>query len=43
MLGYAFDMQGKETYLKPLPFFEQLVQDLFNMSIEELYALPMSK
>lgn len=40
MFGDAFDTQGKETYLKALPYFEQVVQERFDMSIEELYALP---
>ena len=40
MFGDAFDTQGKETYLKALPYFEQVVQERFDMSIEELYVLP---
>ena len=41
MFGDAFDTQGKETYLKALPYFEQVVQDRFGMTVEELYALPV--
>ena len=43
MFGDAFDTQGKEAYLKPLPYFEQVVQDLFGMTIEKLYALPVGE
>jgi len=41
MFGDAFDTQGKETYLKALPYFEQVVQERFGMGIDELYALPI--
>lgn len=41
MFGDAFDTQGKETYLKALPYFMQVVQERFGMSIDELYALPI--
>jgi hypothetical protein len=40
MFGDAFDAEGKETYHKPIPYFEQVVQESIGMSIEELYALP---
>jgi hypothetical protein len=43
MFGDAFDTQGKETYLKALPYFEQVVQERFGMSIDELYALPVGE
>ena len=43
MFGDAFDTQGKETYLKALPYFEQVVQDRFGMTMEELYALPVGE
>ena len=39
MFGDAFDTQGKETYLKALPYFKQVVQERFGMSIDDLYAL----
>jgi len=42
MFGDAFNTQGKETYLKALPYFEQVVQERFGMSVDELYALPMA-
>ena len=41
MFGDAFDTQGKETYLKALPYFEQVVQEFFGLSVDELYALPV--
>lgn len=41
MFGDAFDTQGKETYLKALPYFKQVVQERFGMSVDELYALPI--
>ena len=37
----TFNTQGKETYLKALPYFEQVVQELFGLSVDELYALPV--
>ena len=40
MVGDAFHSQGKELYYKPLEYFERVVQELFGMSIDELYALP---
>jgi internalin A len=43
MFGDAFDTQGKETYLKALPYFEQVVQERFGMTMEELYALPVGE
>ena len=39
MVGDAFHSQGKELYYKPLEYFEQVVQERFGMSIDELYAL----
>ena len=41
MVGDAFHSQGKELYYKPLEYFEQVVQELFGMTVEELYALPV--
>jgi hypothetical protein len=41
MVGDAFHSQGKEVYYKPLEYFEQVVQELFGMSVLELYALPI--
>ncbi len=41
MVGDAFHSQGKEVYYKPLEYFEQVVQELFGMSVHELYALPI--
>ncbi len=40
MVGDAFHSQGKELYYKPLEYFDQVVQERFGMSIDELYALP---
>lgn len=39
MVGDAFHSQGKELYYKPLEYFERVVQELFGMSVDELYAL----
>lgn len=36
----VFGTQGDDFYGKPLAYFEQLVQERFGMSIDELYALP---
>lgn len=36
----AFGTQDEAFYDKPLTYFEQVVQDRFGMSIDELYALP---
>lgn len=36
----VFGTQGKDFQTKPLAHFEQLVLELFGMSIAELYALP---
>jgi hypothetical protein len=41
MFNSAFGTQGKEYVYKPLAFFEQAIRDRFNMSIDELYALPI--
>lgn len=41
MVGDAFHSQGKELYYKPLEYFEQVVQERFGMSVDELYALPI--
>ncbi len=41
MFNDAFGTEGDGFYEKPLAYFEQLVQDRFGMSIEELYALPI--
>lgn len=43
MVGDAFHSQGKELYYKPLEYFEQVVQELFGMTVEELYALPVGE
>lgn len=40
MFNDAFRTQGKDFYDKPIAHFEQLVRELFGMSVEELYALP---
>ncbi len=40
MVGDAFHSQGKEVYYQPLEYFEQVVQERFGMSVDELYALP---
>jgi len=40
MFNDAFGTQGDDFYDKPLANFEQLVQERFGMSIDELYALP---
>lgn len=37
----AFGTEGEDFYDKPMARFEQLVRELFGMSIEELYALPI--
>ncbi len=36
----VFGTQDDDFYDKPLVYFEQFVQERFNMSIKELYALP---
>ncbi len=41
MFNGAFGTQGEDFYEKPLAFFEQLLQERFGMSMEELYALPI--
>ncbi len=41
MFNDAFGTTGKELYDKPIAYFEQVVQERFGMSIEELYALPV--
>lgn len=41
MFNDAFGTQGENFYDKPLAYFEQLVQDRFGMSIDELYPLPI--
>lgn len=41
MFNDAFGTEGKELYDKPLAYFEQVVQERFGMSIDELYALPL--
>ena len=41
MFNDAFGTEGDDFYEKPIAYFEQLVQERFNMSIEELYALPI--
>ncbi len=43
MLNAAFGTKEKELYYKPLNDFEQVVQDWFGMSIDELYALPVGE
>lgn len=40
MFNDAFGTQGADFYDKPIAYFEQLVQERFGMSIDELYALP---
>lgn len=41
MFNDAFETQDKEYIYKPLDFFEQAIANRFNMSIDELYALPI--
>jgi hypothetical protein len=41
MFNGVFGTQGEDFYDKPLAYFEQLVQERFGMSIEELYTLPI--
>lgn len=41
MFNDAFGTQGEDFYEKPMAYFEQLVQERFRMSIDELYALPI--
>lgn len=36
----VFGTQGDDFYDKPLTYFEQLAQERFGMSVDELYALP---
>ncbi|MPM84131.1 hypothetical protein SDC9_131202 [bioreactor metagenome] len=43
MVGDAFASQGKELYYKPIAYFEQVVQERFDMTMEELYALPVGE
>ena len=40
MFNDAFGTGGEDFYGKPMVAFEQLVQERFGMSIDELYALP---
>lgn len=40
MFNEAFGTEGEGFYDKPMACFEQLVQERFGMSIDELYALP---
>ena len=40
MFNDAFGTEGEDYYGKPMAYFEQLVQERFGMSIDELYALP---
>ncbi len=37
----VFGTRGDDFYGKPLAYFEQLVQERFGMSVNELYALPI--
>lgn len=37
----VFGTQGDDFYGKPLAYFEQVVQERFGMSVDELYALPI--
>jgi hypothetical protein len=39
LFNEAFGTQGEDFYDKPMAYFEQLVQERFGMSIDELYAL----
>jgi hypothetical protein len=41
MFNDAFGTQGEDFRTKPLAHFEQLVQERFGMSVDELYALPI--
>ena len=41
MFNKAFGPQDEDFHDKPLTHFEQLVQERFGMSIEELYLLPV--
>lgn len=41
MFNDAFGTTGKELYDKPIAYFEQVVQERFGMSINELFALPI--
>lgn len=41
LFNAAFETQGEDFYDKPIATFEQLAQERFGMSIEELYALPV--
>lgn len=43
MFNAAFGTKEKELYHKPLNDFEQVVQEWFGMSIDELYALPVGE
>jgi hypothetical protein len=43
MFNDAFGTKCKELYDKPLAYFEQVVQERFGMSIDELYALPVGE
>jgi hypothetical protein len=43
MFNAAFGTTGKELYHKPLTYFEQVVQEHFGMSVDELYALPVGE
>lgn len=41
MFNEAFGTQGDDFLGKPLAYFEQVVQERFGMSVEELFKLPM--
>lgn len=40
MFNDAFGTEGEDFYDKPIAYFKQLVQERFQMSVDELYALP---
>ena len=41
MFNAAFETKGKELYARAPAYFEQVVQERFGMSIDELYELPV--
>jgi hypothetical protein len=40
MFNDAFGTKEKKLYFKPLEHIEQMVQQRFGMSVDELYVLP---
>ena len=41
MFSDAFGTQGEDFYEKPMAYFEQLIQERFGVSVDELYKMPI--